>query len=127
MNVSDLIRIKEWFIKEPIFYGKLPLAFRRISLRTAKKELKEKFDSYINRNEVQVIEELKCNYIKNLQNKTFRKNVWGLLWDTPLAQIHFRQKQNLQMIFYYTGGCAPLFKRTFIDVDGNINLCEKAD
>ena len=127
LNISDLLKIRDWLNTDSIFKNKVPLAFRRISLRSASGELKKKFENYIKQDEAALLQQLKTEYIENLEAGNIKNNIWGVLWDSTLSFIHHFEKANLQMKYPYTGGCAPLLKRTFIGVNGEIKLCEKSD
>ncbi len=127
LNISDLFRIKVWYTKLLLFKNKLPLAIRRISLRTANKELEEKFKPFLCEDDGTLIKDLKHEYIDWLFTKDTNENFWRLLWEGALSNLYHRSANKMQMVSTYLGCCAPVIKKTFIDIDGTIHLCEKAD
>jgi uncharacterized protein len=129
LTSADLPVIQQWWFDESIFQKKLPLALRRIVLRFADQEIKNRFTRFIPAHSTvqAALNRLEEEYIYHLKRKTHPRNLWGLLWDSPLAYIHFRSRLPLEPIYFFTGSCVPLAKRTFVDVNGNIRLCEKSD
>ncbi|MCL6589563.1 MAG: radical SAM protein [Firmicutes bacterium] len=129
LTAVELPVIQEWWFAEPIFQAKLPLALRRIILRFADDELKNRLQRFMpDQSAVQAaFNRLEAEYITHLKRRTPERNLWGLLWDSPLAHIHFRSRLPLEPIHLFTGSCVPFARRTFVDVNGNLRLCEKSD
>jgi len=126
-NVAELPTIKAWYLGETLFNQKLPLSLRRISLCFADAELRSQFTKHLESNAIPVLDKIENEYLSCLKSKQYQKNFWGVLWDSPLSRLHFRPMTTVSLRYPFTGGCAPLTKRLFVDTDGNLRLCEKAD
>jgi uncharacterized protein len=126
-NVTELPTIKAWYLEKTLFNKTLPVSLRRISLRFADAQLSSQFTKHLESNTIPVLEKIEDEYLSCLKSKQYQKNFWGVLWDAPLSRLHFRPMTTVGLRYPFTGGCAPLTKRLFVDTDGNLRLCEKAD
>jgi uncharacterized protein len=127
LAASDLVPIREWCEGNSTINSIFPTSLRRIVIRHMSRESRAGFSRYASGKEDVSLLEIKHQYVRDLVVRRGRRNLWGLLWDLPLAYIHNRSARRLQAVHPFSGGCAPILRRTYVGADGDIRLCEKGD
>jgi hypothetical protein len=76
------------------------------------------------RNYKGIYRKLLTQYIVNRQNRDKDTYLPAMLFDKIFSSIHFRLKIiNSSAIF--SGICMPFIRKIFVDINGNISMCEK--
>jgi len=80
-----------------------------LNVKAARKKYKKMLQEYINK------------------RPNSEENIYKDIFDNNFRSIHFRSMDKIGSMKLFSGICIPFVRKLFIDIDGNIAPCEKAD